>query len=66
MKKRFSIFVREHGSDHDVELMQLDSNPEPIVKALRAKTLSAKKSIFESGKRKTNIPKYSWVRIEEN
>lgn len=65
-KKRFSIWVREVGSDHDVELMQVDSNPEPLVKKLREMTLTTQKSIFESGKRKTKVPKYSWVRIVEN
>jgi hypothetical protein len=38
----------------------------PIVTGLRAKTLTVKKSIFESGRRKSTIPKYSWVRIVEN
>ena len=66
MKKRFSIWVREVGSDHDVELMQLDGDPAPIVQGLRAKTLTIKKSIFESGRRKSTIPKYSWVRVVEN
>lgn len=65
-KRRYSIWVREHGSDHDVELMQLDTNPGPIVQGLRAKTLTIKKSIFESGRRKSTIPKYSWVRIVDN
>jgi hypothetical protein len=66
VKKRWSIWVREVGSDHDVELMQLDGDPMPIVTGLRAKTLTVKKSIFESGRRKSTIPKYSWVRIVEN
>ena len=57
MKKRFSIWVREYGSDHDVELMEVDSNPEPIVKGLREKTLNF-------GGRKH--PKYSWVRVVNN
>lgn len=58
MKKRFSIWVREYGSDHDVELMEVDSNPDPIVKGLREKTLS-----FGKGRKH---PKYSWVRIVDN
>ena len=66
MKKRFSIWVREYGSDHDVELMQLDGDPGPIVAGLNKKMLTISKSIFESGKRKSKIPKYSWVRVVEN
>jgi hypothetical protein len=66
VKKRWSIWVREHGSDHDVELMQLDGDPAPIVGQLRTKTLTINKSIFESGKRKSTIPKYSSVRVVEN
>lgn len=57
MKKRFSIWVREHGSDHDVELMEVDSNPEPIKAGLYEKTL-------KFGKNKH--PKYDWVRVVEN
>jgi hypothetical protein len=57
MKKRFSIWVREYGSDHDVELMEVDSNPQPIVTGLYAKTLNI-------GKRKH--AKYTHVRIVDN
>lgn len=66
MKKRWSIWVREVGSDHDVELMQLDGDPQPIVTGLRAKMLSVNKSIFEAGKRKTKVARYSWVRVVDN
>jgi len=66
MKKRWSIWVREIGSDHDVELMELDSNPEPIAQGLRAKMLTVNKSIFQSGRRKSKVPRYSWVRIVDN
>jgi hypothetical protein len=65
-KRRYSIWVREVGSDHDVELMELDGDPAPIVKGLRAKTLTIKKSIFERGRRKSTMPKYSWVRVVKN
>jgi hypothetical protein len=66
MKQRWSIWVREHGSDHDVELLQVGSNPEPLATKLRDEVLTVKKSIFEAGKRKSKIPKYDWVRIVEN
>lgn len=63
MKKRFSIWVREIGSDHDVELMQCDSNPEALVKGLHAKLLT---TVKEGSKKKTKVAKYSWVRVVEN
>ncbi|MCW2218792.1 hypothetical protein M2232_002324 [Bradyrhizobium japonicum] len=66
MKRRFSIWVREVGSDHDVELMQLDGDPAPVVKALHAKSITIQKSIFEAGKRKSKIPRYTFVRVADN
>ena len=58
MKKRFSIWVREHGSDHDVELCQVENDPKPTVKALHEKQLK-----LGNGKK---ISKYSFVRVVEN
>jgi hypothetical protein len=58
MKKRFSIWVREHGSDHDVELCQVENNPQPTVKALHEKRLKLGK-----GKK---IPQYDFVRVVDN
>lgn len=63
MTARYSIIVREHGSDHDIELMQVNSNPDAIVAGLRAKSLTLKRTIFEAGKRHVKIPKYSNVRV---
>jgi hypothetical protein len=60
---RFSILVREHGSDHDVLLMEVNSNPNAIVAGLRAKSLTLKRTVFEAGKRHVKIPKYSYVRV---
>jgi hypothetical protein len=57
MRARYSIIVREYGSDHDVTLLHVDSNPQAIVAGLRAKTLTI-------GKRR-RIPKYDSVRIVE-
>jgi hypothetical protein len=37
MKRRFSILVREFGSKHEVELCQVDANPDPIALALEQK-----------------------------
>jgi hypothetical protein len=66
MTARYSIVVREHGSNHDVELMQVNSNPDAIVAGLRAKTLRISRSIFEPGKRVVKIPKYSYVRVVDH
>jgi hypothetical protein len=63
MKKRWSIWVRENGSDHDVELMQLDGDPRPIVQGLHAKTLT---TIKDGHKKKTKVPRYDWVRVVNN
>jgi hypothetical protein len=58
MRKRYSIWVRERGSDHDVELCTMESNPTPTVQALHAKQLK-----LGGGKK---VPKYDWVRVVEN
>lgn len=63
---RYSIMVREHGSDHDVELMQVNSNPQAIVDGLREKKLTIRRSIFEPGKRVVKTPKYTSIRVVDN
>ena len=65
MKQRYSIWGREYGSDHDVEIVQVDTNPEAMRRALGQKMLNVSHSNFPGGK-KSKIPKYSWLRIEEN
>jgi hypothetical protein len=66
MTARYSIMVREHGSDHDVELLQVNSNPDAIVAGLRAKTLKLHTSIFQPGKRVLKVPKYTYVRVVDH
>jgi hypothetical protein len=66
MRKRYSIWVREFDSDHDVELMQVDANPGAITKGLHAKMVTIKKGIFESGKRKSKMPLYSNIYVVDN
>jgi hypothetical protein len=66
MKRRYSIMVREYGSDHNVELLQVDTNPQPIVDGLHKKTLTIRHSIFEKGKRTTKVPKYSFIQVVDN
>jgi len=56
--KRFSIWVREHGSNHDVELCQLETNPQQTVAALYAKRLKI-------GKGKS-IAKYDYIRVVDH
>ena len=56
--KRYSIWVREHGSDHDVELCAVDSNPETVKAAAYAKRLK-----IGAGK---TMAKYSYVRVEDH
>lgn len=48
----FVIMVVETGSEVEVELCRVGTNPEPIVAAARDKVI---------GKRKT--PRYRWVRV---
>jgi hypothetical protein len=52
--KRFSIMVREFGSDHDVELVQCDANPNPLAHALETK------------RGRSGCATYSSVRIVDN
>jgi len=65
MKQRYSIMGREYGSDHDVEIVQVNTNPQAMIDALMQKTLSVNHSNFPGGK-KTKVRKYTWLRIVEN
>jgi hypothetical protein len=65
MKQRYSIWGREHGADHDVEIVQVNANPEAMRKALGQKTLKVKPTVMGPGKA-SKIPKYSWLRIVDN
>ena len=55
----YSIIVREYGSDHDVTLLHVGSNPQAVVDGLRAKTLTI-------GKRRTQTPKYTSIQVVED
>jgi len=65
MKPRYSIWGREHGADHDVEIVSVESNPQAILDGLMQKTLKVKPSIMGPGK-KSKVRLYSWLRIVEN
>jgi hypothetical protein len=52
----FVILVVETGSEKEVELCRVGSNPEPIVAAARKKTI---------GKNKNSPCRYRWIRVVE-
>jgi hypothetical protein len=64
-KPRYSIWGREYGADHDVEIISVESNPQAVLDGLMQKTLTVQPSLTGPRKR-TKIRKYSWLRIEEN
>ncbi|MEH2525830.1 MULTISPECIES: hypothetical protein [unclassified Bradyrhizobium] len=66
MKRRYSIFGREYGSDRDVELAQCDNNPQAVMDGLMRKTLTIKHSVLETSKKQSRVRKYTWLRIVEN
>jgi hypothetical protein len=59
MTKRYSIIVREWGSDHEVVLAECDSNPDAIVQGLEKKRTG-------NGRHGGRIPRYDWIRIVDN
>lgn len=62
MAKRYSIMVTEYGSDREVELCQVEQNPEVIVEGAKAKSL-----IFNGkSSRRSRMPKYTNIRIVDN
>lgn len=63
--RRYSIWGREYGADHDVELAQVDDKPQAVLDGLMTKTLTIKHSVFQRGKQ-SKIRKYTWLRIVEN
>jgi hypothetical protein len=60
-KKRYSILVREAGSDHEVELCEVSSNPKKTAEAAGMKRLR-KSSVG----RRYYTKKYDWIRIVDN
>ena len=62
MRKRYSILVREYGSGgREIELCQVDTNPEKVAEAAGRKLLR----ISSSGRR-YRIKQYEWIRIVDN
>ena len=60
-KKRYSIRVREYGSGREIELCQVDSNPEKIAEAAGRKLLR-----ISSLGRQHRIKRYDTIRIIDN
>jgi hypothetical protein len=62
---RYSIFVREACSDHDVELARVASNPQAIAKAAKAKMLNVRQMV-DGRMRSFKIQKYVSVRVVDH
>jgi hypothetical protein len=59
--KRFSILVRELGSERETVLCQCDSNPKAIAEALKQKMLRQR-----NGEHEFRIQRYDWIRIVDH
>ena len=57
------IYVTEQAATREVELCRVEGDPLPIVTALKAKRLLIDTGIIT--KRRSSIPKYCSVRVEE-
>jgi hypothetical protein len=55
MSKRYSILVREFGSDNERTLCEVDSHPQEVAMALSRKLFG-----------KPRLPVYTTVRIQDN
>jgi hypothetical protein len=64
MKRRYSIWGTEICSDHEVELAQVDSNPQAISKIFEEMMVKGKPAM--KGGKVAKIRKYTWVRIIDN
>lgn len=62
--KRFSIMVMEYGSDREIELCQVQSNPEASVAALKKKKLRVRKT--DDSTRRSSIGKYTSIRVVDH
>ena len=61
--RRYSIMVVERDSDREIELCQVDSDPQAIAQAALGKKLMV---ASRAGNRRISIPKYLSVRVQEN
>ena len=58
--KRYSIMGIQYGSEREIELVQVDSEPEAIVAGLEEKFVLVQMGV---NVRRSSIPKYSALRI---
>jgi hypothetical protein len=63
-RRRYSIWGQQHGSDHEVEILQVDSNPQAALDGLCNKMLKDKP--VRKGGKANKVRQYSWLRIVEN
>jgi hypothetical protein len=63
---RYSIIVTEHGSEHAVELLQVNANPQAIVDGLRQKMLTIERSVLDPAQRPVRIPRYVFIEVRDN
>lgn len=66
MKRRWSIWGTEYGSDHEVELAQVDGNPQPVLDAFAAKTIALSNTVTSKARKRSKIRKFTWLRIVDN
>jgi hypothetical protein len=65
MKKRYSIWGRMYGADHDTEIVQVETNPQAMLDALINKKLTVRHSIEKGGKM-GRVRMYDYLRFVEN
>jgi hypothetical protein len=63
--RRYSILVRERGSDRLVELAQCDTNPSAVADGLGKKTLRVSVGLLPAVKTKL-VPKYDHIELVDN
>ena len=61
MRKRYSVLVRENGSGREIELCQVDTNPEKVAEAAGMKLLRVSSSGANTGSKR-----YDRIRIVDN
>jgi hypothetical protein len=59
--KRYSIMARPSGQDHEIEICQVDTNPQEIVVGAQKKTLRQ-----WTGERWAFVPRYDHVYFKDN
>ena len=63
MRQRYSIWGRDYFGSHDVEIVQVNTNPEAMKLALQQKVLSVK---ADKQHKPAKVARYSNLRIVDN